>query len=105
MTTEQSHILACIDSTLTIESLLTGREFTYRIRSLPSGLHAVDVIEGADNESELHHLGHIAGSVYSYHPNSPIAPDANAAIAFLFYWGCPSHPQLRASAWSNVHAG
>ena len=104
MTQEQSDILAGLDSTLTIESLTTGREFTYRIRRLPSGLHEVDLVEGASNEGKLQHLGFIAGDVYSYAHSSHLAPDSLPATAFLFYWGCPSHPQLRTAVWSNVHA-
>lgn len=103
-TLEQSDILNRAESFLTLLSRLTGREFTYRILRTGHGLFTVDLVEGTSNESSLSLLGYITSLTYTYVDHSTISADSTPALAFHFWWGCPSHPQIVATVWANLDA-
>lgn len=80
------------NSLFTLESLRTGKHFTFRVRQAREGLncgslHFVSVLVNPDNTKDYQYLGTIFDDVRYHHGvKSRIGYDAPDAVAFRWLW-------------------
>lgn len=76
------------NATFTVTSKATGRRFTFKVRQpSPETPHFVKVLTGPDNEGDYTFLGTIFnGQNFVHSRKSSIAPDADSAKAFAWFW-------------------